>query len=49
MQRYIHEQNLALYRKVLSETTEPAKRQTVLELIAEEEANFGPLPRSRPA
>ena len=36
--RYIHEQNLILYRKVLSETTDQAKRQTVLDLLADEQA-----------
>lgn len=49
MDRYIHEQNLALYRKVLSETTEPAKRQMVLKLIAEEQASAGPPPQTKPA
>jgi len=44
--RYIHEQNLILYRKVLSETTDQTKRQTVLSLLADEKAN--PPPRSRP-
>ena len=39
MDRYIHEQNLLNYRKVLSETTDPAKRQTVLKLLASELAN----------
>jgi hypothetical protein len=39
MDRYIHDQNLAHYRKVLAETTDPAKRQTVLKLIAAEQAN----------
>jgi hypothetical protein len=38
MDRYIHEQNLAHYRKVLSETTDPTKRQTVSKLLADEEA-----------
>jgi hypothetical protein len=36
MERFIHEQNLAHYRKVLSETTDPAKRQMVLRLLAGE-------------
>jgi len=39
MDRYIHEQNLPHYRKVLSETRDPTKRQTVSRLLAEEEAN----------
>jgi hypothetical protein len=38
--RYIHEQNLILYRKVLSETTDPATRQTVLNLLADEQAHL---------
>ena len=36
--RYIHEQNLILYRKVLSETKDQTKRQTVLDLLADEQA-----------
>jgi hypothetical protein len=39
MDRYIHEQNLLNYRKVLSETNDPAKRQILLALIASELAN----------
>jgi hypothetical protein len=39
MDRYIHEQNLAHYRKILSETSDPIKRQIVLRLLAEEQAN----------
>jgi hypothetical protein len=46
MDHFIHEQNLAHYRKVLSETTDPAKRLTVLKLLADEQANHRPpLPR----
>jgi hypothetical protein len=39
MDRFIHDQNLAHYRKVLSETTDPIKRQTVLKLLMDEQAN----------
>jgi hypothetical protein len=39
MDRYIHDQNLALYRKVLAETADPTKRRAVLKLIADEQAN----------
>jgi hypothetical protein len=42
MERYIHEQNLAHYRKILSETTDQTKRQTVLKLLADEQANVRP-------
>jgi hypothetical protein len=38
MDRYIHDQNLALYRKVLAETTDPTKRQAVAKLLADEQA-----------
>lgn len=44
MERFIHEKNLAHYNKVLSETTDPAKRQVVLTLLAEEQEKFRPLP-----
>jgi len=44
--RYIHEQNLILYRKVLSETKDQTKRQTVLDLLADEQAK--PTRRPRP-
>ena len=37
MERFIYEQNLAHYRKVLAETTDPTKRLTVLKLIADEQ------------
>jgi hypothetical protein len=45
IERYIHEQNLILYRKVLSETTDQTKRQTLLRLLEDEQAN--PTRRSR--
>ena len=40
MEHYIREQNLAHYRKVLSETTDPTKQQIVLKLLAGEQADF---------
>ena len=39
MDHFIHEQNLAHYRKVLSETTDPTKGLTVLKLLADEQAS----------
>jgi hypothetical protein len=39
MDRYIDDQNLAHYRKVLSQTTDPTKRQTLLKLLADEQAD----------
>jgi hypothetical protein len=40
MDRYIHDQNLAHYRKVLCETTDLTMREIVLKLLAEEQASF---------
>ncbi len=37
MDRFIHEQNVAHYRKVFAETTDSAKRQMVLRLLADEQ------------
>ena len=48
MDRYIHEQNLAHYRKVLSETRDPTKRLTVLRLLIEEQANIPQLTETKP-
>jgi len=38
MKKFIHEENLRLFRKQLAETTDPKRRQLLLSLI-EEEAN----------
>ena len=38
MHRYVHEENIHLYRKVLAETTDEDKRKIILKLLAEEEA-----------
>jgi hypothetical protein len=35
---FVHHQNLAHYRKLLTETTDEAQRRLLLKLIAEEEA-----------
>ena len=39
MNKYIHEENLKLFRKQLAETTDPKRRQLLLSLIEAEEAN----------
>jgi hypothetical protein len=39
MKKFIHEENLKLFRKRLDETTDPKKRQMLLKLLAEEEAD----------
>jgi hypothetical protein len=38
MEKFVHRENLKLYRKLLAETTDEQKRQTLLKLLAEEEA-----------
>ena len=47
MERYIHERNLEHYHNVLSETTDPTKRQTLLKLIADEQANVRSMPQKK--
>ena len=37
MEEFIHQQNLERYRKMLSEMTHELQRQTILELLADEE------------
>lgn len=44
MQRYVHEENILLYRKVLAETTDEQKRKIILRLLAEEETKELPPP-----
>ncbi|WP_347265473.1 hypothetical protein [Nitrobacter sp.] len=44
MQRYVHEENILLYRKLLAETTDKEKRKIILRLLAEEEAKELPTP-----
>jgi hypothetical protein len=39
VKKFIHEENLKLFRKRLGETTDPEKRQMLLKLLAEEEAD----------
>ncbi len=38
MERFIHEMNIAHFRKRLAEATDPAERETLRRLLAEEEA-----------
>ena len=37
---YVHNENMKLFRKQLSETTDPEKRRMLLMLLADEEANI---------
>jgi hypothetical protein len=38
MKKFIHEENLKLFRNRLAETTDPEKRQMLLKLLADEAA-----------
>ena len=47
MDWFIHEQNLAHYSKVLSETTNPTKRQILLRLLADERRKWNEIDASK--
>lgn len=38
MQRYIHKENVLLYRKLLAETADEEKRKIISKLLVDEEA-----------
>ncbi|SHH68294.1 hypothetical protein SAMN05444169_8771 [Bradyrhizobium erythrophlei] len=38
MEEFVHSENLKLHRKMLAETTDEQKRQTLLKLLSDEEA-----------
>ena len=44
MEKFVHNENLKLYRKLLAETTDAQKRQTLLKLLADEEAKEAQFP-----
>jgi hypothetical protein len=44
MDKFIHRENLALYKKRLAETTDEPTRRVILKLLAEEEAKDAPPP-----
>ena len=43
MEKFIHQQNLERYRKMLSEKTHEPQRQTIVRLLADEENREDPL------
>ena len=47
MQRYVHEENILLYRKLLADTLDEEKRKIILRLLAEEEAKELPAPSAK--
>jgi hypothetical protein len=38
MEKFVHKENLKLYRKLLAETADEQRRQILLKLLADEEA-----------
>jgi hypothetical protein len=42
MDKFIHRENLALFRKCLAETRDDAERKVLLKLLADEEAKDAP-------
>jgi hypothetical protein len=47
MEKFIHRENLALFRKRLAEVRDESERQVLLKLLAEEEAKDSPPPQRR--
>jgi hypothetical protein len=47
MERFIHNQNLILFRNQLVQTTNDPKRQQILRLLAEEELKDDPLTKEQ--
>lgn len=48
MDRFIHEENLRHYRRMLERTLEPEERARILNLLAEEEAKTEAAPEFQP-
>lgn len=46
MDRFIHDENIRHYRRLLDRTTDPAERDRILKLIAEEDARTEQVPPS---
>ena len=44
MDRFVKRANIAYYRQLLEKTTDPAERERILKLLAEEEAKGDPQP-----
>lgn len=45
MERFVHQQNLAHFRKLLAEAKDEPTRQKLLALLADEEAKEAPPPK----
>ncbi|MGY8639303.1 hypothetical protein RAD15_43275 [Bradyrhizobium sp. 14AA] len=48
MERYIHNENIRRFQKLLDEETDEHKRETIRKLLAEEEAREVPRPDKPP-
>ncbi len=49
MERFVRRENIKLYRKLLAETSDEQRRQTLLRLLADEEAKGTELPENKPS
>jgi len=49
MDRFIHDENLRHYRRLLERTSDPVERARILGLLAEEEAKADAAPAHPPA
>lgn len=47
MDRFIHDENLTRFRKLLAQTTDQTKRCQIERLIAEEEAKDSPINKTK--
>jgi rubrerythrin len=47
MEKFVHRENVKLYRKLLAETTDEQKRQMLLKLLADEEAKHAQPPEKK--
>lgn len=49
VEKFVHEENIKLFRKRLEATTDEAQRKTLMKLLAEEEAKAARLAREAKA
>ena len=47
MEKFVHRENIKLYRRLLAETTDEQRRQTLLKLLADEEAKDAEPPQNK--
>ena len=48
MEKFVHRENIKLYRRLLAETADEQKRQMLLKLLADEEAKDAEPPEKKP-